>query len=191
MIHYRNSLISVTIASALLLTACNSAQQPGEQQSPSATASAASSTANQQFHATVALKGTPAISADGNSIVVTVTVANTGDTAFGTVIAPNVNVNLGAHGIDASGKVIDRDLARGTLPHIAPGTSATATILLPIDKVLNKSAQILPVEENVAWFDTWGNKPLTVGPFNSCSSSALGKACDAADKPLPTATTQP
>ena len=183
MIKKHNNLIAMTIASALALSACSSGQQSGEH-APSATAVATSSTANQQYHAALSLQGSPAVTTDGKSIVVTVKVTNTGPAAFGTDITPSVNVNLAAHSIDTTGKIIDQDLARATLPNIAPGASATATILLPIDKVLNKSAQILPVEEGVAWFDKWGTKPLTVGPFKGCSSSAVGAVCDDADKPL-------
>jgi hypothetical protein len=139
----------------------------------------------EHFQAKLALQGAPSISADGEDIVVLVRVTNSGTATFGSQTTPN-NVNLGAHSIDASGKIIDNDVARGHLPQIAPGAEATATILLPIDKVLNKRAELLPVQENVAWFDQWGTRPLIVGPFNGCSSDALGKVCDATDKPLPT-----
>ncbi len=78
------------------------------------------------------------------------------------------------------------DLARAALPDIAPGTATTVTILLPLNGVLNESAQILPVQEGIAWFDSFGTKPLTVGPFNSCSDATSGKVCDATGKPLAT-----
>jgi hypothetical protein len=184
----RIALIALTVLSTAVVAACNSGQQASDQQTSSATTSAPSSTAPQEFRASVTLARTPAISTDGKSIVVTTAVANTGNAAFGTDIARGVNVNLGAHSVDASGKVLNQDLARASLPHIAPGASGTGTILLPIDKMLGNSAQILPVEEGVAWFDKWGTKPLTIGPFMACSSAAVGLVCDAADKPLDAAT---
>lgn len=180
----RKALIALTMISTAVIGACSSGQSGGDQQTSSATASAPSSAATQEYHATVTLAGTPSISADGKSIVVTTTVTNTGNAAFSTDIAPGVNVNLAAHSVDASGKVLNQDLARASLPHINPGASGTATILLPIDKMLGNSAQILPVEEGVAWFDKWGTKPLTVGPFMACSSAAGGLVCNASDKPL-------
>lgn len=180
----RNILIALTIASTAVMGACSPSQQSGEQHASPVAASAPSPASSHEYHANVALEGNPTVSGDGKNIVITATVANTGNAAFGTDIAPGVNVNLGAHSVDASGKVLNQDLARATLPHIAPSASGTAIILLPIDKMLGNSAQILPVEEGVAWFDKWGTKPLTVGPFMACSSAAVGAVCDAAGMPL-------
>ena len=185
MINPRNFFLSAAIVSVFGLAACGSDRGTSDQQAPAAVGQSAalSSSIEQHYQASLTLQGEPKISDDGVNIVVTVNVTNTGATAFGSTTTPN-NINLAAHSVDASGKVIDQDLARGHLPQIAPGTQATATILLPIDKVLNKSAEILPVQENVAWFDKWGSKPLIVGPFNSCSGDNVGKICDASGKPL-------
>lgn len=188
MLSIRNTVIAIAIAASMELTACSSGQQSDNQQSPTAslqTATPNSSAIAQHYQATLSLQRKPSISADGKSVVVTVSVANTGAATFGSETTPN-NVNLGAHSVDATGKIIEHDLARGHLPQIAPGTHAIALILLPSDKVLGRSAELLPVQENVGWFDTWGTKPLNVGPFSRCSSSTLGEICDAADRPLPT-----
>lgn len=187
MSHLRNVLITFAIASSLGLAACSSGQQSADEGASTTNSTSQPAAAQQQYQATLSLSGDPKVSADSKDIAVTVSVTNTGSAPFGTNISPGVNVNLGAHGIDTNGKIVDQDLARGTLPHIAPGSSASATILLPIDKVLGKSAELLPVQENVAWFDKWGNKPLKVGPFEACSNAAAGKVCDSSGKPLPVA----
>ncbi|GAA0889910.1 hypothetical protein [Rhodanobacter soli] len=57
----------------------------------------------------------------------------------------------------------------------------------PADKDAFPYAQILPVQENVAWFDTWGTKALALGPFDNRANAATGKICDANGKPLPPA----
>ncbi|MEO9228663.1 MAG: hypothetical protein ABI216_06920 [Devosia sp.] len=189
MLTIRNTLIAIIIASPVGLTACSSGQQSDNQQSSSASLQSTAPNASairQHYQATLSLQGEPGISADGKSVVVTVSVANTGTATFGSKTTPN-NVNLAAHSVDATGKIIDNDLARGHLPQIAPGAQAIASILLPIDKVLNKSAELLPVQEGIGWFDAWGTKSLRVGPFNSCSN-AIEKVCDDAGKPLQTIT---
>lgn len=133
------------------------------------------------------LVGEPSVTADAKNVAVTVTVKNDGIDAFGSASQPH-NVNLGAHAVDADGKVIVNDLARALLPQIVAGASGRATILLPIAKLIGYRAQILPVEEGVGWFSDWGTKPLEVGPFMACSSVGAGAICDASSKPIPAAT---
>lgn len=182
----------VCALSAMALAACGGGQPNGQQPTPSAAAHGQSSAPAAQsghYHAALALVGQPEVSADGKNVVVTVNVTNDGSGSFGTQATPDHNVNLGAHSIDATGKVLDNDLARGTMPEVAPGATVKATILLPLDKVLGNRVELLPVEEGVAWFDTWGTKPLTVGPFIACRDPSTDKVCDAQGKPLPTAPT--
>lgn len=185
MINTRKIFLGLAIASTFGLAACSPDHGTSDQQTTATSGQPAtvSSSVEQHYQANLTAQGEPVISADGMNIIVTANVTNTGATAFGSTTTPN-NVNLGAHSVDASGKVIDQDLARGHLPQIAPGTQAMATILLPVDKVLNKSVALLPVQENVGWFDRWGTKALVVGPFVSCSSDSIGKVCDASGKPL-------
>ncbi|CAM5235755.1 hypothetical protein RLIN73S_02555 [Rhodanobacter lindaniclasticus] len=190
---HRIPLAGLAISMALTLAACGSGQDQAASQQPADTgtattapAAAANALTADQVNVQMTQQGAPTLSADGQSIDVAVTLANHGKAALSPA-GPNP-VNLGAHSADASGTVIDNDLARASLPDIAPGGQATVTIQLPVDKTLGKSAQILPVQENVAWFDAWGTKPLVVGPFNSCTNSATGKVCGADGKPLaPTA----
>lgn len=186
------------IMSVFALAACGSGQQEGPSsasgsaQTSSAPGSAQtgatpSAASGGQFHAEMSLVGQPSISADGKSVEVVVAVTNTGTTAFGPETGSH-GVTLGAHSIDSDGAIVSQDLARGQLPQIAPGASQQATIQLPVAGVLGHRAELLPVEEGVAWFDAWGTKPLIVGPFEACSNSSVGLVCDASGKPLPVAT---
>jgi hypothetical protein len=186
---HRIPLTSLAIGITLVLTGCSSGQDQNVSQQPSATSTATAAPAAtvnsltaDQVSVQMTLQGLPMLSADGQSIDVTVALANHGKTMLSST-GPNP-VNLGAHSADTNGTVVDNDLARAGIPDIARDGQATVTIQLPIDKTLGKSAQILPVQENVAWFDTLGVKPLVVGPFNSCASSATGKVCGADGKPL-------
>lgn len=185
--------LAVLVACAASLAACGSSQQ-GQPVATSASAAApgpAAPAPGQHYQASISLVGQPEVSADGKDVVVVVRVTNDGTLAFGTQATNEHNVNLGAHAVDAAGRWIVSDLARGTMPEVAPGQAVKATIQLPIAKVIGYSAEILPVEENVAWFDKWGTKPLVVGPFKSCSDPSKGKLCDAQGNPLATAAASP
>lgn len=189
---YRIPLTGLAISMALMLAACSSGQDQAAPQQPAAASTATAAPAASanaltadQVNVQMTPQGAPTLSADGQSIDVTVTLANHGKVVLSST-GPNP-VTLGAHSADANGMIIDNDLARANLPDIASGGQATVTIQLPLDKTLGKSAQILPVQENVAWFDTWGTKPLVVGPFNNCASAATGKVCGADGKPLASA----
>ena len=184
MVRSRELQFAVVLVAVFGLAACGS-NQPGQSAATSAqpSAMATAPASGKHYQATLALQGQPEVTADGKNIVVTVHVTNTGSGTFGSETQPN-NVNLGAHSIDSAGKVVDNDLSRGHLPQVASGDTITATILMATDQLLNKRAEILPVQENVGWFDNWGTKPLIVGPFEACSSPATGKVCDTAGKPL-------
>lgn len=94
-------------------------------------------------------------------------------------------VHFGAQRLGANGKA-DMDLSRAMIPIIEPGSSAKVTIMLPVEQMLNHSAELLPVQEQVAWFDAWGTKPVVVGPFTKCTGSMAGKICGPDGKPLST-----
>lgn len=173
--------LGAVLLATITLSACNSSQDKhgglAATGSKSAAQDANVASAN-QFKASVALHGTPVVSADGKSIVVTVDLGNDGSAILET---KGINpINLGAHSIDAKGNVINNDLARAAMPSpIAPRNHALVSINLPLDKTIGYSAEILPVQENVSWFDKWGTKPLVVGPFNACSGGMQAKVCDA------------
>jgi len=181
-------LVSATMFATITLAACNSSQDQPAEPTTASSASAIQDTkkvdSTDQFKAQVALHGTPTVSADGKFIVVTVDLSNDGSATW---VSTGLNpINLGAHSVDAKGGMVNNDLARAALPDpIAPNNHALVSINLPMDKIIGYSAQILPVQENVGWFDKWGTKPLTVGPFNTCSDNVQGKVCDANGETLP------
>ena len=188
MSHLHRYAIAIAVASALTLTACNSGQDHSHAGQPAAASTSSAVTVPliaSQVNVQMTLHGAPTLSADGKSVDVTVDLANHGKTALSS--KGSKPVNLGAHSVDANGKIIDTDLARAALPDIAPGNTAMVTIQLPVEKLNGKSAQILPVQEGVAWFDSFGTTPLTVGPFKSCETSAM---CGADGKPLATGQTR-
>lgn len=184
----------LVVACAAGLAACGSDHSSQQATSSSSrapiTSDASTSLTGPHYKANISLAGQPEVSADGKDIVVTVRVTNTGSGAFGSDDTPHP-VNVGAHSIDAVGTVVDIDLSRGKLPQVAPGANTTATIEIPIASLLGKRAEILPVEEGVAWFDQWPTnptQPLVVGPFKACGNQVVGKVCDATGKPLPVVT---
>jgi len=180
--------IAFSILTAAVLAGCGSSQPTGPTAAlgSAPTSAAAPASRSNHFHATLTLDGQPEMDADGNNIRVIVDVTNDGAGTFGSTTEPN-NVNLGAHALDTEGKVVINDLARGHLPQVAPGATRKASILLPAHATLGHSVALLPVRENVGWFDTWGTKPLVVGPFQACSDATADKVCGASGKPLPMA----
>ncbi len=188
----RFSLLGLAICSALTLAACSSGQDTASTQQAApetAPSPAAASGMNQaltadQVNVQLSQQGLASVSPDGKDIVVTVDLGNSGKVALSST--GKYPVHLGAHSVAADGKVIENDLARANIPVIAPGSSAQVTILLPIDKTLNYSVQLLPVQEQVAWFDSLGTKPMVVGPFLSCNVNDVSKVCGTDGKPLAT-----
>lgn len=184
--------LAFVVVCAAGLAACGSGQSDQQAAGSSSTPTASDASASltgPHYQASISLDGQPQVSTDGKDIVVTVRVVNTGAGTFGSANTPHP-INLGAHSIDAAGKVVNLDLSRGKLPQVASGSSATATIKMPVGSLLGERAEILPVEEGVAWFNQWptdSTQPLIVGPFEACGNPAVGKVCDAAGKPLPIA----
>lgn len=186
----RNVLLCISVLSSLTLAACQSGQPAAG--TPAGGSATPAQTGEVQLpgplHATLALVGQPAVTTSGKNIFVTVAVTNTGTEAFGSTSGP-YGVNLGAHAIDAAGKVVNLNLARAQLPQIPAGATKQASIRISVQGALGHRVELLPVDEGVAWFDKWGNKPLIIGPFQACAGGVAAKVCDAAGKPLAVATT--
>lgn len=178
----RRTLNVLAIVAALTLAGCSSEQ--GNTPAPAAPEASAATgvplTAD-QVNVQMTLEGAPMLSTTGQFVAVTVKLVNHGKTTL--TSKGTYPVNLGAHSADANGKIVNRDLARAAIPVITPDGQATVTIQLPVNEIIGKSADILPVQEGVAWFDKWGTKPLIVGPFSTCTSPTTG-VCDASGKPL-------
>lgn len=177
-------VFACSVSAAFMLAACGSSQPSNSSASVTGPSTSSGSAASSgRYHAELVLDGQPKMTADGKNIVVAVNVTNDGAGTFGSTTEPR-NVNLGAHAIDAAGKVVVNDLARGHLPQVAPGATEKTSILLPVGESLGRSVQLLPVQEGVGWFDIWGTKPLVVGPFKNCEGTAIGKVCDVSGAPL-------
>lgn len=193
MSYKKTSLSGALVVGALLLAGCNGSSDhqaaPGSPAATSTTTSSSQAGAGNaaltaaQVNVTVSMNGAPQVSSDGKTILATVKVANNGSV---TLSSEGKNpVNLGAHSVDSSGKVVQLDLARASFAQPIPaGGTETLTISLPADALMGKSAEILPVQEGVAWFDTFGTKPLMVGPFKSCDGADSSKICDGSGQPL-------
>ncbi|MDE2463152.1 MAG: hypothetical protein KGO02_05500 [Alphaproteobacteria bacterium] len=193
-------LTALAAATVLALGACSSGQDNGSSQQAPAPAVApavspvlsaktvAEAGLNQpltpaQINVVLTQEGNPVITPDGKNIAVTVGLSNHGQVAL--ISKGKYPVHFGAQRLGANGKA-DMDLSRAMIPLIDPGSSAQVTIMLPVDKMLNHSAELLPVQEQVAWFDAWGTKPVVVGPFSECTGSMAGKICGPDGKPLAT-----
>lgn len=187
----RLSLCIAVLTAGLGLAACNSSQP----ENPPATAPAGSSAGNaaasdstalkaNQVKAAMALQGSPVLSTDGQSVQVTVQLSNQGTAAW--PAQGQYPVHLGAHLLDTQGRhVINNDLARGILSGpVAPGASENVTIQLPRADLPGHSVALLPVQEQINWFDAWGTQPLHIGPFSNCSPNGTQTICDASGKPL-------
>jgi hypothetical protein len=191
-------LSSAALVATLALTACNAPQDhnaasvPASPTSSSTTSAApvASASAGMNTPLTAAqvkvrmtLQGAPTVSADGQSIVVNVDLSNDGAVALEST--GSHPVNLGAHSVDAAGKIVLYDFARAALPSaIAANDHAVVSLKISAENSVGYSVQISPVQEGVAWFDGLGVSPLTVGPFKTCPEGVQGKVCDAEGKAL-------
>lgn len=182
--------LAVMVVSAAGLAACGSGQQAQPVAASASAPGPATPALGQHYQASISLVGQPEVSADGKEVVVTVHVTNTGSGIFGSTTEPN-NVNLGALNVDSTGKVLSYGLPRGHLPQVGPSATVVATTKLPVEQLVGNTVEILPVQEDVAWFDKWGTKPLVVGPFKACSDPSKGKLCDAQGNPLATAAASP
>ena len=180
------SITVLSITAALTLAACGS----GGPDDPTAANTPLAATAvitpkpltAAQVNVDLKLQGKPTVSTDGASVNVVVNLANHGTVTLAST-GPNP-INLGAHSVNSDGSIDNNDLTRAALPNIAPNSQATVTIHLPLDEVIGKSALILPVQEGAGWFDKWGTKPVSVGPFQACGNASAGKVCHPDGTPL-------
>lgn len=118
---------------------------------------------------TVTLVGVPTLSADKATVSVTVDVANTGTVAW--PAGGRDPVRVGARLVDATGADQNANLPRTNLTaDLAPGDHVSVILALPASQVIGTPnlLSIVPVQEGVAWFDTWGTVPVKVGPFSDC-----------------------
>lgn len=101
----------------------------------------------------------PVWSARDRCWTVTVRVTNRGKLPIGS--SGSWPVNLGIHLLEPSGKLLDNDYARATLPMIEPGESVTLPVTIS-DRASGQIVEFDPVQENVAWFHQTGSPVLQV-----------------------------
>lgn len=131
-----------------------------------------------QVNVVLSLVGAPTLSADGTTISAVVDISNRGTATLSS--SGPYPVHLGDHLIDSTGKVITFDLDRFTIPDIAPGSHAAVQVAVSAAQVLGNGNRIefIPLQEGVAWFDSWGTTPLIIGPYSTCPTG--GDLCNTA-----------
>ena len=122
-----------------------------------------------QVNITMSLVGVPI--AVGTNVSVTVDMANHGTATL--TSNSRDPVHLGARIINASGQVVT-DVVHASIPDIAPGAHASVTVQVPAATIIDTGnmIQLVPLQEGVAWFDTWGVVPVVVGPFSHCTQAS-------------------
>lgn len=130
----------------------------------------ASALTSSQVNVTLSLVGGPTLSADGQTVTATVDISNQGTVTLSS--SGKYPVDLGDHFVDATGKILVNDITRAHIPDIAPGTHAAVAISVPSSGFLGTGQllQFMPVQEGIAWFDSFGTKPVTAGPYVTPSS---------------------
>jgi hypothetical protein len=138
----------------------------------------------EQVRATVSLGGALSVNAANNTLLVPVLVDNKGVVDFDSNANPPVT--LGTQLASPNSKVVQIDFIRTNLGLIKAGSESVISVKLPIAKLVDHEALILPVQEGVAWFSDFGVVPLKVGPFKACGSdSAGGILCDSNGASIP------
>jgi YD repeat-containing protein len=124
-----------------------------------------------QVNVALTITSAPSLSADGQNVLTTIDIANNGKVTLASA-APHP-VNLGNHIIDAAGTSVQFDVARQGIPEIAPGQHAAVTISTPSATLLgsNRRVQFEPVQEGIAWFQSFGFTPLVAGPYVTLGGS--------------------
>jgi YD repeat-containing protein len=130
-----------------------------------------------QVSVVLTITSAPSLTADGQTVLTTVDIANNGKVTLAS--ADPHPVNLGNHTIDAAGKDVQFELSRKSIPEIAPGQHAAVTISAPAAALLgsNRRLQFEPVQEGIAWFRSFGFTPVIAGPYvslNGATSSTNG-----------------
>jgi len=125
-----------------------------------------------QINVSLTLIGVPTLSADGTTISVTVDIANQGTVTLSS--NGRDPVHMGARIFTTAGADTATSIPRTNIPDIAPGSHAAVTSTIPASTVVGTGnvIRLVPVQEGVAWFDTWGTTPIEVGPFSACAQAS-------------------
>lgn len=124
-----------------------------------------------QVSVALAITSGPSLSADGQSVLTTIDIANNGKVTLASA-SPHP-VNLGNHLIDAAGNLLANDVTRASIPELAPGQHAAVTISTPASQLvgLGRRVQFELVQEGLYWFQSLGVTPLVAGPYATLGGS--------------------
>jgi YD repeat-containing protein len=137
--------------------------------SPPALCNTSSLLAPNEAKVNLSLVAAPTLSADAQTFTTVIDIANQGTITLSS--SGTYPERLGDHLVDSAGRLLVTDITRANIPDIAPGSHAAVSISMPTNGVLGTGdyIQYLPIQENQAWFDAWGNVPVTVSPLVSLS----------------------
>lgn len=136
-----------------------------------------------QVAITIELESPAKLTADGRSLEVPVKIVNNGTAAISSELQPAVNVGVQILADDGTltSPGAARDFSRTKLPLIEPGASASVVVNVPVSaKIDGRKLSIGLVQESVAWFSSYGQPTLAIGPFKLCED----KVCDMEGKQL-------
>lgn len=122
----------------------------------------------------IELASEPLLDAATSRINIPVRITNNGKVALSSDLQPPVRIGVQILGEDGTAKSPGavRDFVRATLPRVEPGQSVDVTVSVPMqDRIAGRRLDIGLVQESVAWFSSFGQAGLQVGPFARCGEA--------------------
>lgn len=119
-----------------------------------------------QVSVALVLEGEPRVDAAKGVIEIPVKITNNGPVVLSGTANPAVNIGVQIVGKDGGSEGALRDFSRTPLPVIEPGASASVLVTVATDaRAAGHKLKIDLVQEGVAWFSSFGQPTLEVGPF--------------------------
>ena len=165
------------LIAAVFLAACGKSPQdeaasaPDSAATPSPAVSIDAPLKNGEVGAVVTQVGDIAHNAERKILTARFRVENTGTVPL--VSQGKLPVRLGIQLVGQDGKPVKVDFIRANLPAIAAGTVAEVDVEIPADAVVGFNLRVLPVQEGVAWFDSFGQSALVIGPLETCPDGTI------------------
>lgn len=123
------------------------------------------------------LAGGPSLNVATGKVDVPVRITNRGQVALSSAMQPPVTIGVQILGSGGTNKDPDavRDFVRAPLPSVEPGKSVEVTLSLPLQqRMRGHQLSVELVQEKVAWFSSFGQAPLKIGPFERCGDALCG-----------------
>lgn len=172
-----NSIRTGIVLAAVLLAACGKSPEneavsaPGSAATPAPGASIDTPLKKGEVGAIVTQAGDIVHNAERKILTARFRVENTGTVPL--VSQGKLPVRLGIQMVDRDGKPVKVDFIRANLPVIAAGAAAEVDVEIPADAVAGFNLRVLPVQEGVAWFDSFGQDALVIGPLETCPDGTI------------------